>query len=462
MQSNIEYLNESLNGSPYSIPVDALGFKKAEYLMDQCGSIFDQFKVAQELFSQQQEEIQRSIHLIIGSQEVYESNKLELTGLSLELTHAEIRKLNQNFQSLKSYVAKIAISADKSLVDVLGLHTASVFAREIANDFIANDAPLREIDIRNLHKSTLPNETWSGSYRTEPVTISGSKHEPPEHLDVPRAMSELVEWLNTTSAPPPLAAAVAHSWLTIIHPFKDGNGRVARLLATLVLMRHNYPPLIIRHKDKLQYLDALAASDSGGDLLALFELFVLSIRYVLRTYSDTDQAKRLFEADLAQDPELRYHLWSKHLIYFVDKLRNDLKPHFTVDRLSVPPPSTLILLENLKSTGNTWLAKVKNKSNTDILLWLGFPTRTMRDNWNLDPNAPSIFLSQRDTDIGAIRPYKQLNELSSSGLVINEISLVASPDHVHFIRVGLDVQEKSLDEIVAALVRAINQFSDRN
>ena len=65
---------------------------------------------------------------------------------------------------------------------------------------------------------------------------------PPEYKDVPALMEELVAWLKEESneLPVPIVAAIAHYQFVTIHPYYDGNGRTARLLATLVLYQGGY------------------------------------------------------------------------------------------------------------------------------------------------------------------------------------------------------------------------------
>jgi Fic family protein len=66
---------------------------------------------------------------------------------------------------------------------------------------------------------------------------------PPEANDVPRLMKQLVTWLNSSEReglPCPLRAAIAHCEFATIHPYFDGNGRTARLLATLILHQGGY------------------------------------------------------------------------------------------------------------------------------------------------------------------------------------------------------------------------------
>lgn len=67
-------------------------------------------------------------------------------------------------------------------------------------------------------------------------------------------------------------AAVLHAWLTHVHPFIDGNGRVSRAIGNLELIRAGYPPIIIKKKERDRYIEALAESDEGGDIRSFLEL----------------------------------------------------------------------------------------------------------------------------------------------------------------------------------------------
>ena len=63
---------------------------------------------------------------------------------------------------------------------------------------------------------------------------------PPEYIDIPELLDELVEYVNTTDDHPLIVAAVVHYQLVTIHPFEDGNGRTARLLSGYVLDINGY------------------------------------------------------------------------------------------------------------------------------------------------------------------------------------------------------------------------------
>jgi len=130
----------------------------------------------------------------------------------------------------------------------------------------AQSHTIRESDIRSLHSLLIGNDPnlGPGEYRKVGVIISGSEHRPPEPLEVPSRMETLVAWVNQNLGKEPVVVStVAHHELAAIHPFKDGNGRVSRLLMNLVLLRRGYPICNIRRDDRPGYYDALSFADVG-------------------------------------------------------------------------------------------------------------------------------------------------------------------------------------------------------
>ena len=78
-------------------------------------------------------------------------------------------------------------------------------------------------------------------------------------------MKELVEWFNEEEQrgemrPVDLAILFHYRYIRI-HPFEDGNGRIARLLVNYILSRHDYPMVVVRTRNKNEYLEALHQSD---------------------------------------------------------------------------------------------------------------------------------------------------------------------------------------------------------
>lgn len=96
---------------------------------------------------------------------------------------------------------------------------------------------------KDITRDTLENPEWEGRYRDIQVyvgnRITGEViFTPPPPKKVPSLAREFIPWLNSEESyqiHPVLTAGIAHYWLVWIHPFVDGNGRIARALATLIL-----------------------------------------------------------------------------------------------------------------------------------------------------------------------------------------------------------------------------------
>ena len=166
---------------------------------------------------------------------------------------------------------------------------------ELLFDFVRQDRELTDSYIKQLHqaltihqdftdavdqfgtsfKATLLKGTWKTQHNN-PTRPDGEIHEycPPEFVQ--DEIDNLVKWHRRHTelkVLPEVEAAWLHHRFTQIHPFQDGNGRVARALATLVFLRADYLPLVVRDEPHHGvYLDALEEADRG-DLLKLVHLF---------------------------------------------------------------------------------------------------------------------------------------------------------------------------------------------
>ena len=155
-----------------------------------------------------------------------------------------------------------------------------------ALDLADQGLPLAETDIRGLNKLLLKEPFWKpavtatgeatqkqvfpGEYKSSPNNVrtsTGAVFFFASPTDTPPKMADFVEWLNRELSAPTLhpveLAAVAHHRFVLIHPFDDGNGRVARLIANYILRRAGFPLLVVKSAEKTAYFAALGAADAG-------------------------------------------------------------------------------------------------------------------------------------------------------------------------------------------------------
>ncbi len=126
---------------------------------------------------------------------------------------------------------------------------------------------INEKEILDLHAIILDKikPERAGFYRNGPVAITLAKHRPPSHKEVPNFMSEVLRLLNKEAKEVNAIeiAAEVHHKLVYIHPFWDGNGRLARLLMNIKLMQAGFPPTILRKQERTSYYKALEKADDG-------------------------------------------------------------------------------------------------------------------------------------------------------------------------------------------------------
>lgn len=135
------------------------------------------------------------------------------------------------------------------------------YARSLAQQA----APLTESDIRNLHRLVMLRSApeIAGRYADQGrfVLTDAGRHGFPAPVEVPALMGDFSNWLRTAPATP-ATAFEAHRRLVDIHPFNDGNGRTARLLMNLILIRSGYPAVAVLPEDRAAYLNALQTAQA--------------------------------------------------------------------------------------------------------------------------------------------------------------------------------------------------------
>lgn len=142
-----------------------------------------------------------------------------------------------------------------------------------AYDFIyklSKKGNFTEANVKKLHKLFYHriDESKAGKYRKEKVFIAGSKYSLPNPDKIPALMKEFVSKIETLEkrCHPIEYSALVHKEFVFIHPFIDGNGRVARLLMNLILLQKGFclaiiPPILRR--DYIQALEKAYTDDKG-------------------------------------------------------------------------------------------------------------------------------------------------------------------------------------------------------
>jgi Fic family protein len=150
----------------------------------------------------------------------------------------------------------------KDHLEALDHYDAIRYVRELAR----HETPLTESDVRNLHKLVMQRSApeIAGQYANLPryVRTETGRHTFPSPAEIPALMGDFARWIRTAPETPE-TAFTAHRRLVAIHPFNDGNGRTARLLMNLILMRGSYPPVAVRPEDRLEYLRSLQQEQAG-------------------------------------------------------------------------------------------------------------------------------------------------------------------------------------------------------
>ena len=230
----------------------------------------------------------------------YNSNAIEGNRLSLKETYFVVSQgLTIKGKSLKDHLeAKDHYEALNYLYDLVERDKKHTFSAVL---------------IRSLQKLVVreTEPTSAGSYRTGNVRITGSSHRPPEAGEITHLVNDLVSWVvtNEKRLHPVELAAIAHHKLVHIHPFDDGNGRTARLVMNVLLMRAGYPLATILKNDRKKYYDSLEKADKGN--YTPFVRFVAqaverSLALYLKAIVPSGAVKNLYQPLSAISPRTPY------------------------------------------------------------------------------------------------------------------------------------------------------------
>ena len=172
------------------------------------------------------------------------------------------------------------------------MHNLMVFDHHKALLFVVETAKCKEKiteqQIQNISAMVMKNtgsqyttamgdfDAGKGEYRL--VGVHAGKRTFPDYRKVPTLMKELVEYIDNEQKKPdtnPLQLAFeTHFRFVSIHPFVDGNGRVARLLMNYILTCYDLPMLIVSKSDRLKYIDTLYNAQENGNMTPFYNFMM--------------------------------------------------------------------------------------------------------------------------------------------------------------------------------------------
>lgn len=196
--------------------------------------------------------------------------------------HIEGNTLTYGQTEILLLFGKVIGEAD--IRDVEEMTASNVGLQMMQEEATLREVPLTQNFIRTLHKTLLRDDytvyrnlpggmqtsyvIHAGQYKTRPnsvITRYGDRFEYASPEETPGLMADLVGWYNAAEQEGELTpvelAALFHYRYIRIHPFEDGNGRIARLMVNYILARHNYPMIVVRSREKSKYLEALHQTD---------------------------------------------------------------------------------------------------------------------------------------------------------------------------------------------------------
>jgi len=196
----------------------------------------------------------------------YHSNAIEGNTLTLRETKVALEGITVGGKSLREHLEAVN-------------HRDAILLLE---DLVTKAEPLTEWTIKSLHQLILKgiDDNNAGRYRTVNVRIAGAGHLPPDQLVVPELMERFIAWYRAEAMAlhPVERAAHVHSDFVKIHPFVDGNGRTARLLMNLELMKAGFPAAVLPVESRLDYYAFLDADHVSGNM----EPFVQQIAGIVK------------------------------------------------------------------------------------------------------------------------------------------------------------------------------------
>ena len=302
--------------------------------------------------------------------------------------------------------------------------------------------PLSVHMIKQVHQKLLQDidDSASGNYRSVDVAISGAKSVPPSPLDVPHLVECAIDTVNKhPDAHPVQQAAYIHWALARIHPFKDGNGRLSRLIQDYVLLKCRYVPAAVQPEDREKnYYQALEDADLG-DGLAFLEIVAKNTlrtagRYLSIIRAEEEKSNWILSIAKAASEKVRETEHRKFVT--LQKMSDELKFAFSTTTASLNDKLDGIWIgfkdyggldfekyQDLKSKGKasrTWLFGLHLRSGAidqRFIFWHAKHYRRPDDQQEFPEAMLNLLVSLEDSAGG----YRALDEVVEDRITLREI-----------------------------------------
>lgn len=263
-------------------------------------------------------------------------------------------------------------------------------------DMARQAGPTTIVELHDLHGLILGERPGAGIFRSQAVRITGAAHVPPATWRAVMAQMEAwQDWSRThDSTPAPVRAVVLHAWLTHVHPYIDGNGRTARAVGNLELIRGGYPPIIVRKiRDRDRYVECLSQADTG-DIGPFFDLVTNRIEEALRDLERSAAEMQGYDAEraaLRRAQENRLAVFEAALALLVETLRARLEvvavsAGARCDVRAYARPLTLddyLDLCSGRAISQSWAFRIRLEATALApvvrLAWLGYRSKAMAE-----------------------------------------------------------------------------------
>ncbi|TWT93348.1 Fic/DOC family protein [Stieleria varia] len=363
---------------------------------------------------------------------VFNSNAIEGNTLTLRET-----------KSILSTGSIIDVGRKREATEALNLGTAI----NQVQDLVAKREAWSLLDsLTSVHETLMTDvlDQGAGRIRSDRVMITGAKHQPPRPEKLDFLLEKFLKLLEESSEAEPITLATWTHWgIARLHPFMDGNGRMARLWQDLVLFGGKLSAAVIRQEDRSEYYASLTSADDG-DFNSLTQLVTRSLNRTLQIYvnaqREVDELKDwavsiIGETNARVDEKrrLEYLRWVRQMEQVKDAFQrcatqltnaSDGSVEVQVNGFDILDQPTWETLRSSGSASKTWYFWVnfrQGKERVQFCFFFGRHWYSDADRQvdGIGPNACLLISEQRGDE-----PAVRISELPNCPITLREVLVV--------------------------------------